>query len=117
MENVTMASHPIPLEEWARFFDRFSQDHHGTSATLEARGPAVGDQLVARDQIFRSVSADQKDGENRIEIMMGTPKDDSTAHAVMEPKWVCLNDAQGLSGETLEIGCAEDVTMLLHFAP
>ncbi len=110
-----MATQTIPREEWTRFFDCFSVDHRGAIVTLEACSPALGDQEVAREQVFRGISADLKDGENRIEIMMGALPNDGTTHAVMAPERVWLNDAQGAGSETLEITCAEDARTLLHF--
>jgi|ERR1035437_2336226 hypothetical protein len=110
-----MATGLIPREEWTRFFDSFSLDHRGAIVTLEALSPALGDQEVARGQVFRGISADLKDGENRIAIMMGALNDDSTTHAVIAPEQVWLNDAQGAAGETLEISCAEHASTLLHF--
>ena len=98
-----MAAQTIPREEWTRFFDSFSADHRGAVVTLEACSPALGDQEIARGQVFRGISADQKDGENRIEIMMGAMPSDGTTHAVVAPERVWLNDAQGAGSETLEI--------------
>jgi len=110
-----MATQTIPREQWTRFFDSFSVDHRGAIATLEACSPALGDQEIARGQVFRGISADLKDGENRIEITMGAVHDDGTTHAVMAPERVWLNDAQGAGNETLEITCVEGARTLLHF--
>ena len=110
-----MATHAVPRVKWTTFFDRFSVDHRGATATLEARSPELGDHVVAYKQIFRGISADQKDGENRIGIMIGALNDDSTTHAVMAPEQVWLKDGQGAGGETLEIKCADDNTTLLRF--
>src|SRR5579871_6611074 len=93
-ENVSMATHAIPREEWPIFFDRFSLNHRGASATLEARGPELGDLEVASEQIFRGISTDQKAGENRIAIMMGALNDGTRTHTVIAPERLWLNDAQ-----------------------
>jgi Family of unknown function (DUF5335) len=111
-----MATHAIPRQEWTSFCDRFSLNQCGAYATLEARSPELGVQVAADTRIFRGISADPKDGEHRIAIMMGAWNDDRTTHAVMAPERVVLNDAQGASGETLEIGGADDTITLLRFA-
>ena len=110
-----MATHAIPREAWTTFFDSFSVDHQGADATLEAHGPELGDQVVARNQIFRGISADQKDGENRISIMIGPANDDGMTHSVIAPEQVWHKHAEGTAGESLEIKSAGDNSALLRF--
>lgn len=111
-----MTNEMIPRAQWTIFFDRFSLNHQGASVVLEMHDPKIGDQLLASDQVFRGISADEKDGENRIAIMIGARDDDSTTHAVMAPEGVRHQAAQGAGSETLEILCARDSSTVLRFA-
>ena len=111
-----MATRSIPHEEWVGFFDQFSRDHLGQTATLELAGQDVGDQTEADARVFRGISADEKDRENRISIMLGEPVDEGTEHAVIAPSEVWLKEAEGAIGDTLEIRSSDGAT-LLTFAP
>lgn len=108
-----MATHEIPRAEWISFFDRFSRDHLEDTATLEVTGQELGDQLVVEAEPFRGITADEKDRENRITIMIGA--DESTEHAMLNPTRVLIKDAEGDIGTALEI-CGDDgTTALLTF--
>jgi len=111
-----MATRSIPRAEWVSMFDSFSRAHLGATATLEVMGTEVGDQLVVGEGAFHGISADEKDGENRIAIMVSASVDDSTTHTVSSPAEVWLKEAEGDTGEVLEIR-APDAKTLLSFAP
>jgi hypothetical protein len=108
-----MATQEIPRAEWVAFFDRFSRDQFELTATLEVTGEELGDQVVEDAQPFRGISADEKDGENRITLMIGA--DESTEHAVMNPVVVMLTDEDGDAGPALEIRADDGTTALLTF--
>lgn len=107
-----MATRDIPRAEWTSFFDRFSKDHLDETATLAVTGQDVGRQIVADTQIFHGISADEKDGENRVAIMIGG--DEGTTHNVSAPAKVSMKDAEGAAGPALEIQ-GDDTTALLTF--
>jgi len=111
-----MATRSIPRAEWVSMFDSFSRAHLGATATLEVMGADVGDQIVVGEGAFHGISADEKDGENRIAIMVGGTVNEGATHAVMSPAEVWLKDAEGDTGEVLEIR-APDAKTLLSFAP
>jgi len=111
-----MATRSIPRAEWTSTLDSFSRAHLGATATLEVLGTDVGDQLVVGEGVFRGISADEKDGENRIAIMVGGSIEDGTTHTVSSPAEVWLKDAEGDTGEVLEVR-ATDAKTLLSFAP
>jgi hypothetical protein len=112
-----MATESIPRDRWTTFFDHFSKDYRGSTAVLEVIGIDVGDQIAADEQVFNGISADEKDGENRIAIQMGSSADDTTSHAVEEPTEVWLSAAEGHAGMTLDIRAADGVSWLLRFPP
>src|SRR5690349_3399505 len=98
-----MAARQIPREEWVRFFDQFSRDYLGKSANLEVISAEFGDQQVADEpRVFRGISADEKDRENRITIMLGPSIEEGADHSVTSPNQVWLEDPDGDTGPTLE---------------
>src|SRR5579875_2746239 len=110
-----MATRAIPREQWVGFFDRFSTDHEGQSATLEAIGGEVGDETVAEELYFHGISADLKDGENRIAIQIGPAVDNGTTHTIGEPAGVWLKDGTDGEETSLEIRSADGTALLLRF--
>jgi hypothetical protein len=111
-----MATREIPRQEWVRFFDQFSRDNLGKAANLEVISPDLGDQPVAEEpQVFRGISADEKDRENRITIMLGLSIEDGTEHAVTAPVQVWLKDADGDVGAALELRSEDGTTSILSF--
>ena len=111
-----MATQAIPREQWNSFFDGFSKDHLGQSATLEVFGSAIGDQTVAEQQLFGGVSADLKDRESRIAIQLGPSIDDGTTHSVSAPTEVWLKDGADEAETRLEIRSSDGSTFILRFA-
>jgi hypothetical protein len=112
-----MATQVIPREQWSSFFDRLSEDHLEQNAALEVFDRAIGDQTVAEEQVFRGISADLKDGENRILIQLGPEVDDGTTHSISEPVEVWLKEGADRTEASLEIRAADGSTWLLQFAP
>jgi hypothetical protein len=110
-----VATQAIPREQWSSFFDRFSDTYAGRSATLEVFGIDIGDQTIAGEQVFRGISADLKDGENRIALQMGPLVDEGTTHSVSEPVEVWHNDGTDATEASLEIRSADGSSVLLHF--
>jgi uncharacterized protein DUF5335 len=111
-----MAAREIPRAEWVRFFDQFSRDYLGRTSNLEVISPEFGDQQVADEpQVFRGISADEKDRENRITIMLGPSIEEGADHSVTSPNQVWLEDPDGDTGPTLEIRSEDGTISILRF--
>jgi uncharacterized protein DUF5335 len=108
-----MATRSIPRDEWTSMLDGFSRDHMGATVTLEVFSTELGDQIVADGREFRGISADEKDGENRIAVSLD---DAGATHTVSSPTEIWLKDAEGDTGVVLEIR-SPDGTTLLTFVP
>jgi uncharacterized protein DUF5335 len=109
-----MATREIPRQEWTRFFDGFSRDHLGQVVTLEILSRDLGDQVAADHQIFRGISADEKDGENRIAILVGPDMDKGITQNVPAPSEVWLKEGDD-TADTLEIRTSDSGVWLLTF--
>ena len=111
-----MATRSIPREEWTHYFDNFSREHLGQTATLELIGQDLGDQPVTEEpQVFRGISAEEKDRENRIEIMVGPNVTEGPTHSVSSPTEVWLTENEGDISTSLEIRDADGTAMVLTF--
>jgi predicted Zn-dependent peptidase len=110
----SMTQPEIPRMAWVNVLDSFSKDHEGARATLEMVGPAGNEQVIAHMQIFRGVSADEKDGENQIAIFLENAAGEHTTNAVTAPDHLWTVQAEGKSGATLVIGTADGATTVLR---
>ena len=111
-----MATQSIQRDQWNSFFDGFSKDYMGRSGSLELVGSTVGDQVVAEGQIFRGISADLKDGENRIILQMSPSTDDGTTHSIIAPTAVWFKEGTDQEETSLEIRSADGGALILRFA-
>ena len=76
-----MLAREIPREQWNKFFDDFSKQHEGWVVTLEVLDPDIGDQDQAEGLPLSGISADLKDRESRVEIIVGgKPEGKPEAH-------------------------------------
>ena len=80
----------IPRERWIRFFDEFSKLHQGWIVTVEVLGSDLGDQEEANGLPLVGISADVKDRENRVEIMVGGRPDAHLTRIINNPKRIWL---------------------------
>jgi Family of unknown function (DUF5335) len=102
----------IPREQWIKFFDDFSKKHEGWIVTLEVIGSDVGDQEEAKGLPLVGISADLKDRENRVEIILGGRRDANLTRIIDTPKRVWLKEPEEVAHEAIEIE-SEDGTMTL----
>jgi hypothetical protein len=84
----------VPRERWIKFFDEFSKEHQGWIATVELIGRDLGDQEEAGGLPLVGISADLKDGENRIEVTVGGRPEAHLTHTINNPETVELKPGE-----------------------
>lgn len=106
----------IPRGEWRAFFDYFSRSHEGWLVTLEVNGDDFGAKREAEAMRFGGASADLKDGDCAVTIMLGDAPDRHVSHTIARPERVRLERTALEAGdfETLEIE-GGGVTTLVRF--
>jgi hypothetical protein len=105
----------IPREEWAGFFDSFSRQHDGWLVTLEVLGAGTGAEVEAREQPLSGITADLKDGEDAISILIGGASRDHVAHIIDAPLHVLIRETGEGAHESLRIEAANGTSALLRF--
>jgi hypothetical protein len=110
-----MPTQEIPQQEWTGFLDQFSRRHQGWKATVEVLGNEIGAELEARDTPLVGISADQKDAERSISIIVGDSGNQHLTHIVSDPQYVRLKQTDDGVDEALAIESRDGVTTLLHF--
>ena len=112
--SANMTTREIPREEWIGFLNDFSKKHEGWIVVLEVLGPDIGDQEETDDLPLVGISADVKDGENRILITTGGRPETHLTRIINGPKRVWYKTPQIVADEAIEIE-GEDGTTLLTF--
>lgn len=104
----------ILRNEWKAYFDAFSREHENWMVTVEVIAPDIGAQVQAEEVRLKGISAELKDGENAIAIILGKRLDEHITHVISEPARVMLECSELDSGsfETLAIE-SEDGTKTL----
>jgi Family of unknown function (DUF5335) len=110
-----MLTREIPREEWIKFFDNFSKQHEGWIITLEVLGADIGDQEEASGLPLVGISADLKDRENRIEILVGGRPGAHLTRIIGSPKRVWLKQPEEVGHETVEVESEDGTKTLLTF--
>jgi hypothetical protein len=114
---MTTTTIEVPRERWNLFFDEFSRQHEAWIASFEILSPTIGAQTQGEDLPFAGITADFKDAENAVSVLLGTSPDDHVTHVVTAPKRVMLERIETPMGdeEVLEIESADETKMLLRF--
>src|SRR5439155_20717831 len=113
-----MITEEIPPDQWAKFFDDFSQDHINWKATVELMGRDLGDQPRADNAPLQGISFDQFGSEaGDIEVALGDTADDFEVYRIEHPTHVRLTETQNGAELDLQIESAGGTTTLVHLRP
>jgi hypothetical protein len=110
-----MLTREIPREEWIKFFDDFSKRHQGWVVIVEVLSPEIGDQGEADGLPLVGISAGVKDGENRIEIMIGGKPEAHLTRIIDSPKHVWVKQPEEGAHEAVEVESDDGTTTILRF--
>ena len=116
-----MQTHIIPRAKWASFFEGFSREHEGWLVTLEVSPhikvftAKIGDQIEADHLALGGITAEvNPEGEERIEIMLGTEPEDHVTHNIVAPTEVSLIRTGTGEDVMLEIRSFDGATTVLR---
>jgi hypothetical protein len=110
-----MLTREIPRNEWIKFFDDFSKQHQGWVVTVEVISPELGDQEEADGLPLVGISADAKDGENRIEIMVGGKPEAHLTRIIESPTRVWVKQAEEEAHEAVDVESEDGTKTILLF--
>jgi Family of unknown function (DUF5335) len=88
-----MRTRELSRDDWVRSLDAFSKKHVGWIVTLELIGSNLGDQEEASGLPLIGISADVKDREPRIAVMVGGRFDAHLTHIIPRPKRIWLEES------------------------
>ena len=110
-----MLTTEIPRDQWVRFFDGFSKDREGWIVTVEIVDSDLGDQNETTGLPLVGISADAKDGENRVELIIGDSPDAHVTRIIESPRRVWLKNDDLPGHEAIEVEGGDGSMTLLHF--
>jgi hypothetical protein len=108
----TMALRDIVREEWVSLLDEFTRQFSGSTARLEVVGRGGSQQVIAEALPFDGISADLKDGEDSVSVIL-LAKDGSALNHIVDG--VTRMQVDELNGNVarIEIGAEGGTTTVL----
>ena len=106
----------IPREQWLRFFDDFSKQHQGWIVTLEVLGRDLGDQEHTTQLPLVGISADVKDRESNVHVLVGDRPETHLTHIIYTPARVLFKQPEEPAHDSIEIESQDGTTTLLSFS-
>jgi hypothetical protein len=109
-----MNTQTVPAERWIQFFDDFSRDHAGWSATIEVLDKEVGPQYLAQNLPLQGISFDTKGTRPcSVEISAGQQATRQLTHVIDMP--LHIREATEVNGNIdIEIEPADGPITLIH---
>jgi len=110
-----METQEITRDKWVRVLDDFSKQHEGWIVTLEVVGATIGDQEEAFGLPLVGIGADVKDGESRIEVMLGGRPEAHVTRIIDGPKRVWLERADEPAHDAVAVESEDGTTTIVRF--
>jgi hypothetical protein len=110
-----MDTQEIARDQWVRVLDDFSKQHAGWIVTLEVVGATIGDQEEATGLPLVGIGADVKDGESRIEVMLGGTPEAHVTRIIDGPKRVWLERADEPAHDAVAVESKDGTTTIVRF--
>lgn len=107
-----MDTREIPRGEWQRFCDDFSRKHQGEKVSIDVLDRELGAQREIAHQPFVGISADEKSGENVIEVMVGERPDRHEERIINNPAHLRVAEGERPS---LEIEAGDGPKTIVQF--
>jgi hypothetical protein len=103
----------IPRSEWKRFFGSICRSYLDWQTSIEVQSGETSARVLSKNLPLMSLTAEEKNGECKIEIMLGDAASNQT-HNIGNPRKVyCRRDPRNLRG-TIEIEDESHTKTFLH---
>lgn len=92
-------TYDIPRQEWSSFFDDLSKRRFEWQTKIEVISETIGDQILDEGLSLNGITAEERDDECLIEILVGHDKDHHQTHNIANPSKIrYLADEENPSG-------------------
>lgn len=110
-----MITREVPKQDWNVFFEDFSRRHRGWIVTLEETGEDIGVQEAAIRLPLVAITADLKDRENCLAIILGGKPGADINHFINQPVRVWARSSDLEQYDAVEVESEGGRKTLLHF--
>ena len=104
----------IPKQEWEQFFDELSREKLDWQTKIEVMNDETGAQILTEGLPLGGLTFDDKDGQERIEVIVGSGTENHQTHNILEPEKVYFRRADDRQVSTVEIEDAGGTKTLVH---
>ena len=104
----------IPKHEWKQFFDELSREKLDWQTKIEVMNDETGAQILTEGLPLGGLTFDDKDGQERIEVIVGSGTENHQTHNILEPQKVYFRRADDRQVIMVEIEDAGGTKTLVH---
>lgn len=105
----------IKREDWKNFFDELSRDQLDAETSIQVLSNEIGAQILSEGLPFIGLTFDEKGGESKIELIVGSGTENHQTHNILNPKMVAFESAEKGSFGTLDIEDESETKTLIKF--
>ena len=104
----------IPKQEWKQFFDELSREKLDWQTKIEVMNDETGAQILTEGLPLGGLTFEDKDGQERIEVIVGSGTENHQTYSILEPEKVYFRRADDRQVSTVEIEDAGGTKTLVH---
>jgi len=104
----------IPKKDWKQFFDDLSREKLDWQTKIEGMNNETGAQILTEGLALGGLTFEDEEGQERIEVMVGSGTENHQAHNIFEPEKVYFRRADDRQIGTVEIEDASGTKTLVH---
>ena len=104
----------IPKKDWKQFFDDLSREKLDWQTKIEVMNNETGAQILAEGLALGGLTFENEEGQERIEVMVGSGTENHQTHNIFEPEKVYFRRADDRQIGTVEIEDASGTKTLVH---
>jgi len=112
---VKVMTKVIKRENWKKFFDELSRKQLDAETNVQVLSDEIGAQVLSEGLPFVGLTFDEKGGESKIELIVGSGTENHQTHNILNPKMVAFESTEGSSFGTLDIEDESETKTLIKF--
>lgn len=103
----------IHRENWKEFFDELSREKVDWETSIEVLSGETGAQILSKGLPLSGMTFDEKDGAEKIEIIVGSGTENHQTHNIFNPKFAAFEMIESRKEFVLDIENSEGMKTLI----
>lgn len=104
----------LPKNEWKNYFDELSIEYIDWETKVEILNSSIGVQVLTEGLPLNGITYEERNGQGKIEIIVGNNAKDHQTHSVADPIRVYSRQERDQRGEIIEIEDADGTKTIVH---